>query len=582
MMALIRFLAGSFASFRAPFACYSAAQILQLLAYIAVFLLFGDLLAARQAGVQNASPLAAGALVAVLALLTPLFYLTFVSFARNAMGNSYALVAALRLRICDHLRKLSLAYFRKNDPAKTSRLLLNDMEDCEAIFGIYAYEIASCVLIPVIFGCALLFADFYLAAALIVFTLPALPFMVHAYKTAGDNSPIFIKAAGQVDTALLEYLGGIGELKSAGRTGEAFSPYTKANTYLMDMSLTMETRFGILAQTFICLLDLAYVGVVAFGCYLVWQGQTSIAVFMLFCIAGMRFFEPLQNLGVFMIVFRFMSESLKRVGAALKEIPLAQIAGFTPPVGNTVEFSGVAFGYGENDVIADISFTVPEGTVTALVGESGGGKTTITSLLLRFWDVRRGAISVGGTDIRTFSQEALYDKFSVVFQDVYLFNDTVMNNIRLAKPEAGDGEVMEAAKKACAHEFIMELEQGYETLVGEKGSRLSGGEKQRSAIARAILKDAPILILDEATASVDPENELHIQTGLNRLTKGKTLLVIAHRLSTIRQADQILVLKNGGIAERGTHDALLEQGGIYRSLWDHQETMKSWRVENQE
>ena len=574
MIGLIRFLAGSFTALRTPFLYYATAYCLQLLAYLTVFLLFGDFLARG----GQASALTAGALVAVLALLFPLYYIAFAAFARNALGTAYALVAALRLRLCDHLRKLSLAYFRKNDPATTSRLLLNEMEDCEAVFGIYLYELAACLLVPAVFGGALFFADWRLALALFIFTLPALPLMARAYKAAGDDSPVYVDARGRTDTALLEYLGGIGELKAASRIGEAFIPYTTANARLMAVSLRMETRFGILAQLFICLLDLAYVGITALGAFLVWRGDADLAVFMLFLVAGMRFFEPLQNLGVFMIVFRFMAESLERVAKALREESLAEKSGFREPEDNGIEFSNVTFGYAGNTVLNGISFTVPQGTVTALVGESGGGKTTVANLLLRFWDVREGAISVGGTDIRTFSQEALYEKFSVVFQDVYLFNDTVMSNIRLAKPGAADEEVMEAAEKACAHAFIMELDNGYATLVGERGSRFSGGEKQRIAIARAILKDAPILILDEATASVDPENEVHIQTGLNHLTRGKTLLVIAHRLSTIRMADQILVLKEGTIAERGTHEQLLDKKGVYHSMWMHQETVKSWKI----
>lgn len=270
---------------------------------------------------------------------------------------------------------------------------------------------------------------------------------------------------------------------------------------------------------------------------------------------------------------------MRRIASIFDEKSLQQMPGYTPPKDLSVTFEGVSFAYGQHKVLNDISFHMPQGSVTALVGESGGGKTTTANLLLRFWDVSTGCIRIGGTDIRTFSQSEFYKHFSVVFQDVYLFNDTVLNNIRMARPEASREEVMDAARKAHCHEFIMELEEAYDTPVGEGGARLSGGERQRIAIARAILKDAPLLVLDEATASVDPENELLIQEALGALVQDKTLLVIAHRLSTVRGAHQILVLKQGDIAERGTHEELMSHKGIYHQFWQSQERMKSWSIQ---
>ncbi len=248
------------------------------------------------------------------------------------------------------------------------------------------------------------------------------------------------------------------------------------------------------------------------------------------------------------------------------------------PTRYDIEVKGVSFGYGEKEVLKDITFTVLEGSSCAIVGLSGSGKTTLCSLIARFWDVDGGQVLLGGHDIREYSSDSLLRNFSIVFQNVYLFEDTIENNIRFGRPEASKEDVIKVAKKACCHEFIMALPDGYETRVGEGGANLSGGEKQRISIARALLKDAPIVILDEATASVDPENEQELQKAIIELTRGKTLLMIAHRLSTVRTADQIVVLDRGGIVQRGTHKELLAQDGLYRNFVNIRRQAIGWRL----
>ncbi len=241
-----------------------------------------------------------------------------------------------------------------------------------------------------------------------------------------------------------------------------------------------------------------------------------------------------------------------------------------------VRFENVSFAYGEQDVLKNVSFELPKNRMLALVGPSGGGKSTIASLLARFWDVKSGKILVRGQDIRTVPLSELMNNISMVFQRVYLFQDTIYNNIIMGRPDAGREEVLEAAKKARCYDFIMALPEGFDTVVGEGGASLSGGEQQRVSIARCILKDAPIVILDEATASVDADNESYIQEAISALCKGKTLLVIAHRLNTIRYADQILVIANGGIAQQGTHDQLMQKGGIYKQFVTARESSRGW------
>ena len=247
--------------------------------------------------------------------------------------------------------------------------------------------------------------------------------------------------------------------------------------------------------------------------------------------------------------------------------------------GSDISFKDVYFAYdGENDVIKGVSFDIPERNFVALVGSSGSGKTTIARLLARFWDIRQGEISIGGIPINSMTQEHLLSKISMVFQDVYLFKDTIAENIRIGKPDATDEEIVAAAKSAACHDFIMSLPDGYQTMVGEGGSTLSGGEKQRISIARAILSDAPIVFLDEATASLDPENEVLIQYAIDELVKNKTVLVIAHRLQSVMNADDIIVLDEGRIIEEGNHNTLLSKNGRYASLWKEQETAANWKL----
>lgn len=516
----------------------------------------------------------------LLAVLIWGYYTASIHLNRFSLQAGYDSVAGLRLRLSDHLRRLPLSFFKKHDTAAISGRFLHDMADAEAVFCIYLHEIVTSLIILGLYGAMLCIADMRLGLVVVVSALSTLPFVFHAARELGREAPGYIAARSLTDKTLLEYLNGISELKAANMTGKRFTPWAEANGRFRTMALAMETRFGLRGQIFLAMLDASFVLMLLAGSWFVAGTTMTVGVFLFFLLFSGKFYQPLQDFGVFISEFRYVMASLKRIADILYEAPLPRLSGHTPPQGHAIKFNHVSFAYDDKTVLRDISFTIPEGTVTALVGESGGGKTTTLNLLLRFWDVASGTISIGGTDIRTFAQEDFYSLFSVVFQDVYLFNDTVMNNIRLARQDATDEEVMEAARMACCHDFIMALEQGYNTSVGEKGSRLSGGERQRIAIARAILKNAPILLLDEATASIDPENELLLQQGLTNLMRGKTLLVIAHRLSTIRQAHQILVLRDGKIAEHGTHSSLLENSSHYCNAWKNQEEIRSWNITN--
>ena len=308
-------------------------------------------------------------------------------------------------------------------------------------------------------------------------------------------------------------------------------------------------------------------------------GELTFARLSVILLASFTIFNPLEVMGQMTTLIRMLDSTLDRV-ERIKQAKRIDENGKDISLDSfDIAFDHVSFAYENgNPILNDVSFSIPQGSMTAIVGPSGSGKTTITRLIARFWDIQDGSITVGGHDVKEFTCDSLLKNMSMVFQNVYLFRDTIENNIKFGFPEATHEQVVEAAKKACCHDFITALPDGYNTVIGEGGSTLSGGEKQRISIARAMLKDAPIILLDEATASVDPENEVHLQQAISALVKNKTLIVIAHRLSTIRDADQVLVVDNGKIAQKGVHADLIQQKGIYQNFWNIRQKARNWKL----
>ena len=308
-------------------------------------------------------------------------------------------------------------------------------------------------------------------------------------------------------------------------------------------------------------------------------GELTFARLSVILLASFTIFNPLEVMGQMTTLIRMLDSTLDRV-ERIKQAKRIDENGKDISLDSfDIAFDHVSFAYENgNPILNDVSFSIPQGSMTAIVGPSGSGKTTITRLIARFWDIQDGSITVGGHDVKEFTCDSLLKNMSMVFQNVYLFRDTIENNIKFGFPEATHEQVVEAAKKACCHDFITALPDGYNTVIGEGGSTLSGGEKQRISIARAMLKGAPIILLDEATASVDPENEVHLQQAISALVKNKTLIVIAHRLSTIRDADQILVVDNGKIAQKGVHADLIQQKGIYQNFWNIRQKARNWKL----
>ena len=308
------------------------------------------------------------------------------------------------------------------------------------------------------------------------------------------------------------------------------------------------------------------------------QGNMSLFTCLMMVVSAFLVYSELESAGEMFFMLPMIDASIDRVEEIDRAPRMDESGSVQVPKSHDISFDHVDFSYGDRKIIDDVSFTIPEGTTTAIVGPSGSGKTTLTSLMARFWDVKKGSVKLGGIDVKDYSLDSLMSNFSMVFQNVYLFNDSIENNIKFGKPEASHEEVVAAAKAARCHDFIMALPDGYDTVIGEGGATISGGERQRLSIARAMLKDAPVVILDEATANVDPENEAELQAAVEALTGGKTIIMIAHRLKTVRHANQILVVDHGKIVQHGTHEELIKQGGIYGDFVHSRKSAESWRI----
>ena len=308
------------------------------------------------------------------------------------------------------------------------------------------------------------------------------------------------------------------------------------------------------------------------------QGSMTLFTCLMVVVSAFLVYSELESAGEMFFMLPMIDASIDRVEEIDRAPRMDEGGSVQTPKHCDISFEHVDFSYGERKIIRDVSFTIPEGTTTAIVGPSGSGKTTLTSLMARFWDVDSGAVKLGGIDVKDYALDSLMRNFSMVFQRVYLFNDSIENNIKFGKPDATHEEVVAAAKAARCHDFITALPDGYDTIIGESGATISGGERQRLSIARAMLKDAPIIILDEATANVDPENEAELQEAVKALTAGKTLVMIAHRMKTVQEADQILVLDQGRIVQRGRHAELMQQGGIYADFVCSRRSAESWRI----
>jgi len=489
----------------------------------------------------------------------------------------YDLSTKLRIKLGNRMQKFSLGFFKTRDPGEIAGVVLQDVANFESIFGHSVQNIASAIFTTTILSAFLSVYDWRLAVCLLVAIPIVFPFLQlgnYFVSKLGKNQ---IEARNKVGAKLLEYIQGIRHLKSYSQVGNNNKTLEKSFDNLRKQSIKVEAIPGSFIVVAIVIFELCFIAMVALGLYYFINNTITIPVLITFLILGYNLYNPLKVLMVDYPILRYMNESLKRIITVLNE-PTMQTQQNIVPTKYDISFENVDFSYNEKPTLVDINFHISEKSMLALVGHSGSGKTTIASLIARFWDVNKGAIKIGDVDIRHIKQDKFYSLLSEVFQEVYLFDDTIYNNIKIGKPDANEQEIKQAVEKAQVLAFTDELPEKMNTKVGEGGNKLSGGQKQRISIARALLKDAPIILLDEATASLDPENEIYIQQAIQELVKSKTVIVIAHKLTTIQRADQILVLENGKITEHGIHNELLLKNGIYHRMWTLQQQSNGWKA----
>jgi ATP-binding cassette subfamily B protein len=495
---------------------------------------------------------------------------------------SYEESEATRVRVAEHIRKLPMSFFNSKD---LSELTTNIMGDCATTEHVLSHVIPqlSANGISMTLVCIML-AFFEWRLALTVFITVPIAFLIvlGSKKLQGKLSQKHIEAKLKASDQVQEYLEGIKVIKACGLDGEKFSALDNVLKLMMKMAIRMEVVTGIFV-TGAQMIVQAGVGLTVFtGTYLLTGGKIELIPLLMFFLIVVRIYGPILVELTLLPELLYLQMSTKRM-RTLMSTPVMTGDGEKQIKDFTIQLNKISFRYNHTEennqaVINNMTATIPSGGITALVGPSGCGKSTVSKLIARFWDVDSGSITIGGVDIKTLDPEHLMGYMSFVFQDVVLFHDTIYNNIRIGNLNATREQVMEAAKAANCDSFIDRLSEGYDTVLGENGSTLSGGERQRISIARALLKNAPVVLLDEATASLDPENEVYIQEAISRLIDGKTVIVIAHRLRTVVTADKIIVLQEGKIAEEGTHEILLQKKGLYERLYHIQQESLGWSV----
>ena len=484
------------------------------------------------------------------------------------MTAAYEITAGVRLKLGDHLRRLPMGFFAGRDLGSLSNHVLQDAGLLDFLFSHIVIRFVSSLVLPVFLAVLLIYLQPALAAVAMVPLLFAVPVLLYSRRIVRKQGHERLSFIDKTDAAVLEYIQGIRVMKSYGILGSQNKKLFEFINELSRKSLNFEAAVMTPGMAFTAVVEFGFAALLLVSAFFYNSGQLQGMTVVLFLVVAYYFYAQMFDIMQYSLLSQYMINAGQRIETILDSPPILCPANPQTPDSYDIRFSDVSFAYSTHDVLSHIDLSIREKTMTALVGPSGSGKTTLANLMALFWNDYRGEIHIGGVELRAMDPEKLLEKFAFVFQDVYLFSDTIINNIWVGNTEATREQVLEAAKKAHCHDFISRLPDGYDTMVGEGGCTLSGGEKQRISIARAMLKDAPIIVLDEATTALDPANEALIQNAVDTLVQSKTLVVIAHRLNTVIGADQIVVLDKGKVVECGTHAELLEHKGRYRAMWD--------------
>ena len=486
--------------------------------------------------------------------------------------------AEQRIRLGNIFKRVSLGFFNSNNMGEISSAVTTDLSFIEMLSMNMINTVVNGYITVLVM---ILFLLFYCPLAGIIslsgIVLSAL-FLYIAAKISDKNASIHQKAQDSIVENTIEFLRGMQTIKAFKQEGVSVQGIRKAYKNHKDVNIKIELENCPYNCLHHFVLKAASVGIIAVSAYLTYTRKMDVNIMIMMDMFSFVMFSQIEPLSNAIHVIEVVNKTLDKLEKIEKADIIDKGGQNIELKRHDIKFSDVCFSYDKKQILNNISFYIPEGSTTAIVGPSGSGKTTICNLIARFYDVNSGVITVGDKNIKDITCDSLLKNISMVFQKVYLFNDTIKNNILFGNPNASDNEVINAAIKAHCHEFISKLPNGYDTIIGDGGATLSGGEKQRISIARAILKDSPIIILDEATASVDPENEHLIQNAISSLTKGKTVIVIAHRLATIQDADQILVIDNGDVVQKGNHLELINQDGIYKNFINIKESAEGWCI----
>ncbi|WP_315602345.1 ABC transporter ATP-binding protein [Treponema socranskii] len=522
---------------------------------------------------------------AALAMIAVLFILEKLKYGKTYNG-AYEEAANVRISLAESLRKLPLSYFGRRDLSYLTSTLLNDVTLIEESLSHAVPELFGGIISILIAAALLAFLDWRMTIALFIFAFAGFFIIVAARSVLDKKAKQVFAQKDSIYDSLQQMIDNIKVLKSSDKKAAYVQKLKDDITESTYVTLKAEAVGGAFIFGSAAIVRFGFPLVISYGAYLLSQGGIELLTYIVFLLVACRIFDPLTTVFMMLGEFFLMMIAVERKQAIVNYPKQTGSESFKPN-GYDIRYDNVSFSYNESNgkdadsdteenTVSGIDFIAKQGEITALVGHSGCGKSTIARLAARFWDASSGTVSVGGVDVSTVDPETLLAAFSIVFQDVVLFNDTVYNNILIGNRNATKEQVLAAAKAARCDSFIEKLPQGYDTEIGENGYTLSGGERQRLSIARALLKDAPIILLDEATAALDPENETLIQHAIGTLIKGKTVIVIAHRLRTVENADKIIVLNKGMIAETGTHAELMEKNGIYRQMYRLQRESEQW------